>query len=720
MGFQFYPNTYDPTAYVKFDDISRRNKIEFDEDYCFCSPSYKVKISNTWYDSIPGLELGKTYWVRSIQIDNSGSNIGTYKATTQYRVLGYAFPDMFNSKDTVFENSSSNLSHYYYDGNTRIHLYYDTVPTFNSPAFIDYSKGTVNPVSIETYRPNTHFYLKSSAKFRNDSLKEKIIRVNNLIKPYIILNNLNCTASPPTVDLYFHQYIGNLPYVDCKVFYLQNGKWDSAAITGSTTTRKLLIQDTGKIVIPYVLRYGNNADTFILRDTLVFANPIYGVWPKLSVSNNVDPNTFQIYQTGCNTKAEFYCYADSTLQNQIFSTTKTYTTNTNDNISLKFNMYENNVIRYRFERGGIGSPWFTFSRNDYDRYIYVSTLNSLVYESWSPAVGSVYTGKWIDIEIDTLEDFSSPFKRQVRMADVAGPPIPVMLGLNQYVRMRQTDGNYYSHWSQTFYKTNVTGKLSPPPGCNCNVPSISFSSFVLSNKKYFDIEFGSSPNNLKYKLLNNAYVQDSTDILVDSNIYARVRNRTLIDTGEWSEVVNCQLKNSLKYCVNPYVKFVGKINPSDTIHIDFVNRNPSNTLGNLLLIANKNKTIIGYKELDNSVSSLVLNTSGLPSNGYVSLIANCSNKSLLVPNYIWYPLSNNAAGTDETSTEKYFIYNANDKTFQSLLPQSHLQVYDMSGKLRAENSENSEYTSLGHLSSGIYLISLSTDYNRITAKIFID
>lgn len=75
LGFSWNPSTNDATAFVKFDNISYRNKLEFDQDYCLCSSKYKVKISQTWYDSMPGLEMGKFYYVRISESNSAGATL---------------------------------------------------------------------------------------------------------------------------------------------------------------------------------------------------------------------------------------------------------------------------------------------------------------------------------------------------------------------------------------------------------------------------------------------------------------------------------------------------------------------------------------------------------------------------------------------------------------------------------------------------------------------
>ncbi|MBL7812304.1 MAG: T9SS type A sorting domain-containing protein [Bacteroidetes bacterium] len=725
LGFTWTTYTNDPTVYITFDDITRRNKIEFDTLSCYCSPGYKVLITSNKKDSVTGLILGKTYYVRNIQIDASGSNIGTWKATTNYYVAGYAASDLMSMNSPVVENKSPYIYTDFQPGSkTRMELYYDTVPTFNTPAFINYSNDVYPNYSFPSFTHGKEFYLKAKTTFGNQVLPEKIIRVRNNYKPQLQVAGLQCSTSPAKVNLYLNHVYSSYPAYYKGKFYIQSGgKWDSMDITGNTTSRLVNVSDTNPLKYYSWQRVAMSKDTALILDSGVIANPLFSNPQAFQTGYYENHQAFVMFSYNCSTTYEFQVWKDSTFTNLIQSRTKLTTGSSgNDSVILKFDMYANNVIKYRYQRGGVWSGWKYYSRKNYtpQTYAYPQQYLNTPGPFSQLTHANVYKGKWVQAELDTVIHFTSGWKKTVLVRDSNPLFIPLYYQPLQYIRIRQTDGIWYSPWSRTFAQVNEAKTKSLAPDCRSTYPTISFNGTNTQWRRYFDIEYGASPTDLRYKLHDVDYTTDATPILAGGNIYARIRYRTIVDTMYWSDITTCTYTRNNYYCVNPYISWVGMRAGKDTLHVRYVDKDPAHTEGMLLLIGDKNKNVLGFKNLAPGSSLAVVQTKNLPPAGWITIISNCSNWNYIYPgSYKWFSYSNPSLGLGEIAQSPMY-YRSEDYLliFPSAL-ERNIRVFEMSGKCVLSASTSEQEFSVQNLKSGVYLVAVSSAQGSTNCKILV-
>lgn len=724
LGFTYTKLTYDPVAYVTFDDITNRNKIEFDTDPCFCSPNYIVKISSSKHDSVSGLMLGRNYQVRNIQIDNTGRNIGTHQAQGGYPVNGYALPELFNQSSSVVKFQKFSQYLFYYTGSeTVMELYYDTVPGFNSPAFRDLSN---KPGADPYFSQKIHgkkYYLKAKSTFRNQVLPEKVIEVTNDFSPMVSVNINSCITSPPRINLNVQSKVYGTTFYRGKFYYRVNNVWDSLNQSPNLTTRILNLTDTGSIFYKWYEHYSFGGDTVFFRDSARVANPVYSAWPIFSPGNYADHNVFNVTNLGCAATIEVEAWTDSTMSALMLKRSKLIGSNKTDSLRLKFNMYDNNFIRYRYQRNGLWSVWYTFSRMNYriQDLVQSASLGDTIYEYLIADVFNNYKGKQLIAELDQSPLFNTTEKLTFTLRDTIRILIPLRYRKLQYIRYRQTDGKWYSPWSAVHIKKYTDRFISPKPGCNCNYPFLAFAPAGMVIRSMFDLEVGPSPTELNWKYRDTYTVVDRAPLVIQQPVYARIRYRTKLDTAYWSEVTSCTYKpGNFNFCATPFVHYIGQLKGADTIHIRYTDKDPSGTRKVVLLIGNAKKEIVGFKVLAKGSSLEVLSAQYIPRDAYVALVPECAApSSIYTGSWQWYPVSGKALSGNPVSLKPNWFFD--QSSLKLMLPDepSTVTVYTSSGQLLRTFENVKQEVDLSGVAHGVYIIRVSNNYFTSSVKVII-
>jgi hypothetical protein len=208
---------------------------------------------------------------------------------------------------------------------------------------------------------------------------------------------------------------------------------------------------------------------------------------------------------------------------------------------------------------------------------------------------------------------------------------------------------------------------------------------------------------------------DTTPYRIGDSIFTRVRFTSEIDTTNWSKIVGCKYYNSFSYCPDPYITKIYRPINSDSLHIWFINKNPSFKEGNLLITATESKRYSFIKKLHPDSSHVVLKLNQIPPNGMFAIVANCNYISKISQIPIHWLNTSTVLSVYENSYNSVAGYFDFDHqilyTFENV---KFCKVFDQAGKLIGVFETSAFGINLSHLANGSYFIQLISE--SVTSK----
>ncbi|MBS3915615.1 MAG: T9SS type A sorting domain-containing protein [Bacteroidetes bacterium] len=711
----------DPDVVITYDNITKTNWTQADVNTSFSTSAYREIFTNNKKDTLKNLVLGQHYYIQNVHV-NGISPIGPYTGLNIYDVVGYALPDLFATNAPEIVNTIPRTSINYLSGiKTVMELYYDTSKKFNSPLFRNLSNTNPSPVYAGLNKHGATYYLKAKSTFKNQVLPEKIIKVTNNFKPVWRFSGYSCGSVSKALFRYTHTYSG-VKLTQNKIWIRQGAQVDSFLLTEDFVYYVTLIDSQDMQVISWI-QYADGLDTTNLRDTTIVPSLIYKNPPVISAAMVADPDVLRITNYGCAANMQIKCYEDTGRTKLLLDTNIIIPTSAGLDYKLRFNIFKNSVIDYRYTRNIIWSEWYSFSRNEFFPLldIYINDLqNAAGAPEYKVTNCSVYKGRLLEVQFDTTSGFNSNRLKTIVYKDTQLYYFPSFFVVDQYVRVRHSNGTYKSNWSHP-YNRIYRSKNAPAPGCKCEFPYIHFGSAnsLSSSGAKRQYLFGNNRSELNQKS-TAIYFNDTTPIPIGDSVFVKVRFFSEIDTTDYSGVTACKLDNPFGFCPDPYIIKMYRPPNADSLHIWFINKNPYLKEGNLLITATASKRYSFIKKLHPDSNHVVLKLNQIPPNGMFAIVANCNYISKISQIPIHWLNTSTVLSVHENSDfseSAYFDFDHQILYTSDKVKLCH--VFDQAGKLAGVFKSSANGIDLSHLANGTYFIQFLSESANGKMKIIV-
>ena len=697
-----------PEIRFSWSDNKFRIKTLVDTTQDFNSKYLRVKYSQPFmqYDTILGLKLGRSYFIKAIFVDASNNVIGTWASPAPFQVYGHpVIGDIDFMKDKVVNNSLVNNFDWYAGAIIENELYYDTVPTFNSKAFRQLlSKGQTQSF-LHLTNDRKHYYLKSRAKYRNQVLDWKTVEVDNRFRMQVVGPATQCVTGKEFV-YEFHNFqaygakMVNRVYSRVVFDYGQNR--DSIDLGSDYSINYGFSYSQVKSMKRYyaTCKFEIDSDIVLINDTSILSlSELHDDTYLGYMQGNFN---FRIGGLACARDSfTIEVYTDSNFSNRIFKLDSagagifTYV----DLHILPFKYSEGHVIRYRSTFSGISKPWkYIWGLREPMQLTSMLPQFGQLNDTWRLAKNYVIPGQFVEMQLDTSRTFNSERRKTFFLRDSSTMILPMLFGNHNYARVRSVHNTSISVWSDTAIRNCFNG-VPPAIGCSAVYPQLRLSGFEWYPNRT-ELRYSQNPNNLNYssKLIQQPY----GPMQLGKMVYVQQRFFSDVDTSPWTPVYSCIASNALNICCTPLIYYYGYDNGLDTFCIRWMNYNESKICGYYIFVMSGGQ-FYGHFYAKSTDTVFTFNRKQFPNGTAFRLESDCdlkANKEVPVD----LPLNKLSMNDLFVSHAGALYWSQESARLYSSLP-GKLMVYDLGGKVYVSTELAGQFESvdLAGLPIGTYI-----------------
>lgn len=699
-----------PDIKYNFTGIQYRIKTMVDTSQAFNSKYLRVKYSQNWSDTMNGLYLGKTYYIRAAYVDANNNELNTTNPYGSFKVAGYpvlGYVDFTQSKVTNI--SPVNKIELPYAATVDYDLLYDTVSDFSSPAMrVLLSKGqTISYTGLT--KNKTKYYLRARVKFGNQLLDWKTVEVYNRLGVNIEGPIRNCQVSKPFS--YNFSYISASTVFYSKMYMSLNGVKVDSLNLNTFQTKKFEKSEMENLVMIMSGKFELQGDTFIIEDTFKLNDMVKNEGPYC-YQLGADSESFLFAGFNCPDDSLIVeAYTDSFLSNRFFYSDTFRKGNGSIYLPIPgYRYYLGHTIRCRSYNGAYTGSWVYLQGNVTPiRFASLLSANDSMSVRWPIDKNFVYKGQMVEIEVDISKDFSSPKKKSLILRDTNYFSLPMIFGKKNYARIRLLGAMPGAQWYGPIERSVFYG-LMPNKSCAAVYPSFRLNQYEWNRENTM---YRFSQNNQNLNKYTYGQIIPFGDLILGNNIYVQQRFFSELDTSVWSSVYTCPAANPSNFCCNPIILYNGVGNGLDTFIIRWKKQNDPKLMGFYVIVGTGNR-LYGHYYLGKDDTEFTVNRNKFPGNWQISIEPDCDNTGNRDQKLFW-PLDIKDKGALTYQPSVY--YDSETGNLHSALS-GKLYIFDLSGRIVFESQLESEntLTDLSELSEGVYIARLIQDGLLINIK----